>query len=83
MGILSWLILGAVAGYAAKWLMPDQMPESIIATVLIGIAGAMLGRGLVSLLALGATGGLGILTIVVGVLGTLLMLYVYNKATSE
>ncbi len=83
MGILSWLVLGAVAGYAAKWLMPDQMPESIIATVLIGIVGAMLGRGLVSLLALGATGGLGILTIVVGVLGTLLMLYVYNKATSE
>ena len=83
MGILSWLVLGAIAGYAAKWLMPDQMPESIIATVLIGIVGAMLGRGLVALLALGATGGLGILTIVVGVLGTLLVVYVYNKATGE
>ena len=83
MGILSWLVLGAVAGYAAKWLIPDQMPESIIATVLIGIVGAMLGRGLVALLALGATGGLGILTIVVGVLGTLLVVYAYNKVTSE
>ncbi len=83
MGILSWLVLGAVAGYAAKWLTPDQMPESIIATVLIGIVGAMLGRGLVALLALGATGGLGILTIVVGVLGTLLVVYAYNKVTSE
>ena len=83
MGILSWLVLGAVAGYAAKWLMPDKMPESIIATVLIGIVGAMLGRGLVALLALGATGGLGILTIVVGVLGTLLVVYAYNKVTSE
>ena len=83
MGILSWLVLGAVAGCAAKWLMPDKMPESIVATVLIGIVGAMLGRGLVALLALGATGGLGILTIVVGVLGTLLMVYVYNRVTSE
>lgn len=83
MGIFSWLVLGAVAGYAAKWLMPDKMPESIIATVLIGIVGAMLGRGLVALLALGATGGLGVFTILVGVLGTLLMLYVYNKATGD
>lgn len=83
MGIFSWLVLGAVAGYAAKWLMPDRMPESIIATVLIGIVGAMLGRGLVALLALGATGGLGVFTILVGVLGTLLMLYVYNKATGD
>lgn len=83
MGIFSWLVLGAVAGYAAKWLMPDKMPESIIATVLIGVVGAMLGRGLVALLALGATGGLGVFTILVGVLGTLLMLYVYNKATGD
>jgi|AZII01.1.fsa_nt_gi uncharacterized membrane protein YeaQ/YmgE (transglycosylase-associated protein family) len=83
MGFFAWLFLGAVAGYVAKWLMPDKMPESTIATVLIGVLGAMLGRGLVALLALGATGGLGILTIVVGVLGTLLLVYGYNKVTGE
>ena len=83
MGILAWLLLGAIAGYVAKWLIPDKMPESTIATVLLGIAGAILGRWVVALLALGATGGFGILTIWVGILCTLLLVYIYNKVAGE
>lgn len=83
MGFFSWLVLGVIAGYAAKWIMPEQMPDSAVKIVLIGIVGAMLGRGLAALLALGATGGLGLFSILVGVLGTLIMLFVYRKVSSE
>ncbi|MFF8258711.1 GlsB/YeaQ/YmgE family stress response membrane protein [Streptomyces virginiae] len=43
MGILAWILLGLLAGIIAKMLMPGNDPGGIIITVLIGIAGALLG----------------------------------------
>ncbi|RSS66746.1 GlsB/YeaQ/YmgE family stress response membrane protein [Streptomyces sp. WAC06614] len=43
MGILGWILLGLLAGIIAKVLMPGRDPGGIIITILIGIAGALLG----------------------------------------
>lgn len=40
--ILSWLLIGLVAGVLAKVIMPGRDPGGIIVTILIGIAGALL-----------------------------------------
>ena len=40
MGILSWLVMGLIAGVLAKFIMPGKDPGGIIVTILIGIAGA-------------------------------------------
>jgi len=43
MGILSWILFGLVIGIIAKLLMPGRDPGGFIITILLGIAGAMLG----------------------------------------
>ncbi|MBP0457854.1 GlsB/YeaQ/YmgE family stress response membrane protein [Streptomyces montanisoli] len=43
MGIIGWIILGLLAGMAAKILLPGRDPGGFIGTTLIGIAGAFLG----------------------------------------
>ena len=43
MGILSWIILGLIAGAIAKLILPGKDPGGIIVTILLGIAGALLG----------------------------------------
>lgn len=43
MGILSWLLLGLLAGVLAKLIMPGKDPGRFVVTILIGIAGAFLG----------------------------------------
>ncbi|MEU6755622.1 GlsB/YeaQ/YmgE family stress response membrane protein [Streptomyces sp. NPDC046685] len=43
MGIISWIVLGLLAGIIAKFLMPGKDPGGCIVTPLIGIAGALLG----------------------------------------
>ena len=43
MGILAFLILGLIAGAIAKALMPGNDPGGIIVTMIIGVAGALLG----------------------------------------
>ncbi|HEY7059206.1 MAG TPA: GlsB/YeaQ/YmgE family stress response membrane protein, partial [Vicinamibacterales bacterium] len=43
MGILSWILFGLVVGIIAKLLMPGRDPGGFIITILLGVAGALLG----------------------------------------
>jgi len=43
MGIIAFIILGAIAGAIAKALLPGDDPGGFIVTTLIGIVGAVLG----------------------------------------
>jgi uncharacterized membrane protein YeaQ/YmgE (transglycosylase-associated protein family) len=41
--ILSWIVFGLVVGIVAKLLMPGNDPGGFIVTVLLGVAGALVG----------------------------------------
>jgi uncharacterized membrane protein YeaQ/YmgE (transglycosylase-associated protein family) len=43
MGIIAFIILGALAGVIAKAIMPGNDPGGFIVTTIIGIVGALLG----------------------------------------
>ena len=43
MGVIAWIVLGLIAGAIAKAIMPGRDPGGIIVTILLGIAGAVLG----------------------------------------
>ncbi|MER7761591.1 GlsB/YeaQ/YmgE family stress response membrane protein [Streptomyces sp. NPDC097619] len=43
MGIIAWILIGLLAGFIAKALMPGRDPGGVIITILIGIAGGLLG----------------------------------------
>ncbi|MFE3069045.1 GlsB/YeaQ/YmgE family stress response membrane protein [Streptomyces sp. NPDC059247] len=43
MGIISWIVLGLLAGAVAKFLLPGRDPGGLIGTTLIGVAGSFLG----------------------------------------
>ncbi len=43
MGVLAWILFGLVIGIVAKAIMPGRDPGGIIVTILLGIAGALLG----------------------------------------
>ena len=42
-GILGWIVFGLIVGALAKLVLPGRDPGGIIVTMLIGIAGAVLG----------------------------------------
>ena len=43
MAILGWILFGLIVGALAKLVMPGRDPGGIIVTMLLGIAGALLG----------------------------------------
>ena len=55
MGILSWIVFGLVAGAIAKFLMPGDDPGGCIITILLGVAGAVIGGFIASALGFGGS----------------------------
>ena len=79
MGILTWIIVGLIAGALAKLILPGDDPGGIIVTTLIGIAGALIGGFIASALDIGDLDeffDIGTWLIAIG--GSLLLLLLYR-----
>lgn len=78
MGILAWIVLGLIAGVIAKLIMPGEDPGGFFITILIGIAGALVGGAIASALGWGGVEGIDLGSIIVAVLGAILLLVAYR-----
>ncbi len=78
MGIISWIIVGLIAGVLGKMILPGDAPGGFFVTILIGMAGALVGGFVVGLL--GGTGvtGFNIWSILVATVGAIVLLAVYR-----
>ena len=79
MGIISWIILGLIAGAMAKLIMPGKDPGGFIVTVLIGVAGAIVGGFLGSLLGFGGVSGFDFRSFFLAIIGSILLLWLYRR----
>jgi uncharacterized membrane protein YeaQ/YmgE (transglycosylase-associated protein family) len=78
MGILTWIIVGLVAGALAKLILPGDDPGGIIVTILIGIAGAIVGGLIASAIGLGGVDGFNIGSLLIAIGGAILLLLIYR-----
>jgi len=83
MGILTWIIVGLVAGAIAKALHPGKDPGGFIVTILIGIAGAVIGGWIFSLFGRGPVDGFNIGSLFIAILGAVLLLFLYRKFSNK
>lgn len=79
MGILSWIVLGLIVGIVAKLIMPGKDPGGIMITIVIGIAGALLGGFISSALGFGSVSGFNLWSLAIAVGGALLLLIGYRQ----
>lgn len=78
MSWLSWIVLGGVAGALAKWIMPGNDPGGVIVTVLIGIAGGLLGGFIGSNLLGMAVTGFNLVSLGLAIGGAVILLLGYR-----
>jgi len=78
MGIISWIVFGLIAGLIAKFLMPGDDPGGFFITILLGIAGAIVGGFIATSLGYGAVDGFNFGSLVVAVIGSLILLFGYR-----
>jgi uncharacterized membrane protein YeaQ/YmgE (transglycosylase-associated protein family) len=75
--LIVWIIVGLIAGALGKLIMPGRDPGGIIVTILIGMAGALVG-GFITQGLFGLRGGGFISTIIVATIGAIILLALYR-----
>jgi uncharacterized membrane protein YeaQ/YmgE (transglycosylase-associated protein family) len=81
MSIIGWILFGLVVGIVGKLLMPGRDPGGFILTILLGIAGALLG-GFVGR-ALGFYGEGEPAGFIMAVIGSILLLIIYRMVAGR
>jgi uncharacterized membrane protein YeaQ/YmgE (transglycosylase-associated protein family) len=76
-GIIAWIVLGAIAGWITNLIMGGK--EGIIATIILGIIGAVVGGWLAgTVLKVADVTGINVESIVVAVIGAVIVVAVYR-----
>lgn len=80
MGIIAWIVVGAIAGFITNMLMGGG--EGVIGTIILGIIGAVVGGFIAgSVLHVADVTGINIESIVVAVIGAVIVVLVYRMVT--
>ncbi len=83
--VIAWLVLGAIAGYLAGFLVKGDEGLGVIGHIVLGIVGALVGGFVVGLLGIGSgrEGGdvVNIFSIVVAVFGAVVTVLVAGFVT--
>jgi uncharacterized membrane protein YeaQ/YmgE (transglycosylase-associated protein family) len=79
MGIIAWIIFGALVGWIASMIAGTDAEQGAVANILVGIAGAFIG-GLIGHL-LGGTGvtGFNLGSVLLAILGAVVLLFLMKS----
>jgi uncharacterized membrane protein YeaQ/YmgE (transglycosylase-associated protein family) len=79
MNIVSWILLGLLAGGIAKLIFPGKDPGGCLVTIGIGVLGALIGGFLgTALFGWGSVTGFSLRSLGIAILGSLLLLLLFR-----
>lgn len=79
MGFISWIVVGAIAGFLANQIMGSR--EGLLMMIVLGIVGGLVGGFVAaSVLKMGSVDGINLESIVIATLGAIAVVYVVNFA---
>lgn len=81
MSIIWMIVVGLVAGLLARAIKPGNDSMGWIMTIILGIAGAVVGGFLGSMLGIGANGGF--MGLAFSVIGAIILLFIYELISSK
>lgn len=83
MGIISWLVLGGLSGWIASIIMKKNASMGILANIVVGVVGALIGGFIASLFGLGSVTGLNIFSVLISIAGACLFLWLVRLISSK
>ena len=83
MSILAWIVVGIIAGWLAKMVIPGEGPGGLIGDLAVGIIGALVGGWLFGLFGHGGVSGLNIGSIIVAFIGGVVLLWILRMVTGR
>jgi uncharacterized membrane protein YeaQ/YmgE (transglycosylase-associated protein family) len=78
MGLLSWVVVGAVVGSVARGFVPGPDPGRLFVSVILGMSGASSGGFLVGVIGGSGAAGFSVWSLPAATLGAVLSLFLYG-----
>jgi uncharacterized membrane protein YeaQ/YmgE (transglycosylase-associated protein family) len=83
MGIISWIIWGLVVGLIARLVLPGRQAIGLLWTIVLGIAGAVIGGLLATAIGVGDTDEFDFGSFLIAVATSMLLLYLVIRFTAD
>jgi uncharacterized membrane protein YeaQ/YmgE (transglycosylase-associated protein family) len=81
MGILAWIIVGIIAGWLAKMVIPGEGPRGVLGDLVIGVVGAIAGGWIFNYFGHPGATGVNVGSIIVAFIGAVVVLWVMRQLT--
>ncbi len=82
MGVISWIILGLIAGWIASKFV-NKSGSGMTMDIALGVVGAIVGGIIASFLGMSGVTGLNIWSIIVSVIGAVVVLWIYHAVVAR
>jgi uncharacterized membrane protein YeaQ/YmgE (transglycosylase-associated protein family) len=82
MGIISWIILGLIAGFIGSKIV-NKTGSGMMMDIVLGVVGAIVGGFIVSFFGTEGVTGLNIWSLIVAVLGAVVVLWIYHAVVAR
>ena len=83
MGIIGWIILGGIAGWVASIINGSNERQGLVGNIVVGIVGGLLGGFILGLFGIGGVNGFNLFSLLVALLGSIILLWVWNMITGK
>jgi uncharacterized membrane protein YeaQ/YmgE (transglycosylase-associated protein family) len=79
MGIILWIIFGAVAGWLASVFMHTNSNQGMVSDIIMGIIGSIVGGFLMGLVGKPGVTGFNLYSMLVAVIGAIVVIYIARR----
>jgi uncharacterized membrane protein YeaQ/YmgE (transglycosylase-associated protein family) len=76
MGIILWIIFGALVGWIASMIMGTDAEQGAFLNIVVGIVGAVIGGFVMSLLGEGGVSGFNLYSFIVALIGAVILIWI-------
>lgn len=83
MGLIAWIILGALAGWLASIVMRTDAEQGAFMNIIVGIVGAVLGGFIMQMFGASGVSGFNLYSLLVAIGGAVVLLAVYKTFTNR
>ena len=83
MGLIYFLIVGLIAGFLAKYVVPGEGPGGVIGDIIIGVVGAFIGGWVFNLFGHVGYDGFNLWSILVAFVGAVILLFIIRAVTGR
>ncbi len=82
MSVISWIVLGLIAGFIASKIV-NKSGEGFLLDIVLGVVGAVVGGEIFNAAGMAGVSGINLWSILVSIVGAVIVIWIYHMVTGN